>query len=213
MRCSLIAARVRVPAVDTDGVDRSTPPFDVVLASARAGEAWAATALYDELKGAVTGFVRLSGVAEADDVVSEVFLQLFRTLPTFVGDAASLRALVFTIARRRVFDVWRSTSRRPRTTPLDQGIDVTGGDAEQEAMAELVGHETMSLLQVLSESQREIVLLRIVADLSIAETARVTGRTPASVKVLQHRALHALRRTAQRAAVTPAGTSTISELR
>jgi RNA polymerase sigma-70 factor (ECF subfamily) len=213
VRSTLPASRFFDVGADIGVVDRSTPPFAAVLAAARAGEAWAATALYDELKGAVTGFVCLSGVPDADDVVSEVFLQLFSALPSFVGDAADLRAFAFTIARRRVLDVWRSGVRRPRTTPLDSGLDVAGGDAEQEAMAELVGHDTMALLDVLTDSQREIVLLRIVADLSIAETARVTGRTATSVKVLQHRALSALRRTVGPAAVTPAGTSTISELR
>lgn len=185
----------------------------MALAAARAGEAWAATTLYDGLKGAVTGFVRLSEVPDPDDVVSKVFLQLFSALPTFEGDAAGLRALAFTIARRRVLDVWRSSSRRPRTRPLDPGLDVTGGDAEQEAMVELVGHDTMALLDLLTDAQREIVLLRIVADLSVAQTARVTARTTASVKVLQHRALHALGRTVGPAAVTPVGATTISELR
>ena len=45
----------------------------------------------------------------------------------------------------------------------------------------------------LPPEQAEVVLLRIVAGFTVAEVAAVTGRTPASVRVLCHRALRRLR--------------------
>ena len=44
----------------------------------------------------------------------------------------------------------------------------------------------------LSEEQAEVILLRVVADLPVAEVARITGRTAGAVRVMQHRALRKL---------------------
>jgi RNA polymerase sigma-70 factor, ECF subfamily len=51
-----------------------------------------------------------------------------------------------------------------------------------------------ALLDQLSEDQREVVLLRIVGDLSLEQTATALGKRVGAVKALQHRALAALRR-------------------
>lgn len=50
------------------------------------------------------------------------------------------------------------------------------------------------LLATLVPAQREVVLLRVVADLSIEETARIMGKRPNAIKALHHRALQSLRR-------------------
>jgi RNA polymerase sigma-70 factor (ECF subfamily) len=52
----------------------------------------------------------------------------------------------------------------------------------------------LDLLAVLSPDQREVVLLRIVADLSVEEVGRMLGKSEGAIKALQHRALAALRR-------------------
>ena len=58
----------------------------------------------------------------------------------------------------------------------------------------LAHDEVRELLAVLSPDQRDVVLLRIVADLSVEEVARLLGKREGAVKALQHRALAALRR-------------------
>lgn len=178
-----------VVSVDDD------PAFDLVLAAARTGQPWACRRLWEMLSRPVFGFARLHGAAEPDDVTSEVFLQVFRDLDRFVGDEVAFRAWVFTIARRRVIDAARRRRRRPATTSWSEGVDVVGGDVEDDAAAawaEQLG-DLRGVLDVLTRSQREVVLLRIVADLSLEDVARATGRSVGSVKSLQHRALAALR--------------------
>jgi RNA polymerase sigma-70 factor (ECF subfamily) len=59
------------------------------------------------------------------------------------------------------------------------------------------------LLSSLSVDQRDVVLLRFVADLSIEETARALGKAVTAVKALQHRALDALRREIERQSSAP----------
>src|SRR3954452_23105418 len=98
------------------GPMRTGLPFDDVLAAAQAGAAWAFETLYPDLSPAVTGYLRLHGAPEPDDLASETFLGVFRGLSGFAGDEDALRSWVFTIAHRRLVDDWRRRSRRPRLT-------------------------------------------------------------------------------------------------
>lgn len=168
--------------------------FDRTLAAARDGEPWACARLYEDLKQPVLGYVRLRGAADPDDVTSEVFLCVFRDLDRFEGDEDDFRAWVFTIAHRRVLDAWRKRSRRPRQARLGAGVDVEGGDTQDEALARLGRGEIEHLLEQLTPEQRDVILLRVLADLPLERVAEVTGRSVGAVKALQHRALGALRR-------------------
>ena len=179
------------------------PSFPAVLAAARAGEPWACTRLYEDLKRPVLTYVRLRGARDPDDVTSEVFLGVFRGLAAFSGDAAGFRAWVFTIARRRVVDDRRARGRRPREVPLhDTAVDPVGGDVEDDALRWLGDDRVAAMLTALTPSQREVVLLRVVADLPLDHVASVTGRSVGAVKVTQHRALRALRRSLEGDGVT-----------
>lgn len=168
--------------------------FHRILAAARAGEAWACARIYEDLKQPVLGYVRLRGGVDADDVTSEAFLCVFRDLVRFEGDEVDFRAWVFTIAHRRVLDAWRKRSRRPRQSRLSPEMDIEGGDTEDEAFARLGVEEIERLLEQLTPQQRDVVLLRVLADLPLEQVAEVLGRSVGAVKALQHRALSALRR-------------------
>ena len=87
--------------------------FDQVLARARAGSGDAFALLYEDLARPVAAYLRAKGVADVEDVTSEVFLAVFTGLGRFVGDQAQLRSWVFTIAHRRVVDGWRCGGRTP----------------------------------------------------------------------------------------------------
>lgn len=167
--------------------------FDVTLAAAQAGAAWACTALYEESKRPVAAFVRFSGVPDPDDVTSEVFLQAFRDLRRFEGNAQQFQAWLFTIARRRVADTWRRRRRRPVEVALPQHLDVPAAASETEVDLALDA-DVCAALGALTDAQRDVLLLRIVGDLSIEQVAEATGRSVVSVKALHHRALSALHR-------------------
>jgi RNA polymerase sigma-70 factor (ECF subfamily) len=168
--------------------------FDDVLAAAQAGAAWAFEVLYRDLAPSVTGYLRLHGAAEPDDLASETFLGVFTGLGKFSGDEDGLRAWVFTIAHRRLLDDWRRRSRRPQLAddPGDLSEHV-GGDVEDDVL-ERVGAETVhQLCGGLPEDQRSVILLRILADLTVEQVAQVMNRSIASVKALQRRGLRTLR--------------------
>src|SRR3954469_21521394 len=106
-----------------EGRVRTGAAFDDVLAAAQTGAAWAFEVLYRDLSPVVTGYLRLHGAAEPDDLASETFLGVFTGLAAFHGDEVALRSWVFTIAHRRLIDDWRRHSRRPQ--PADEPGDLT----------------------------------------------------------------------------------------
>ena len=170
--------------------------FSSVLTAARAGGEWAWTRIYDDLAPVVLGYLRARGAREPEDVLGEVFVQTVRDLEFFEGDEKAFRSWVFTIAHHRLVDEGRHSSRRPvEPMPPDELEEALGvGDAEREALARLGMDRVRSLLAVLTPDQQDALLLRIVADLSVDQTAAVMGKRPGAVKALQRRALAALRK-------------------
>jgi RNA polymerase sigma-70 factor (ECF subfamily) len=137
---------------------------------------------------AVLGYLRAQRAPEPEDLLGEVFLQISRDLPRFKGDADDLRRWVFTIAHNRVIDARRRASRRPAIA----GDDVP--DVAFDPQDEAVDPALLAALDRLTDEQREVVVLRFVADLALEDVARITGRTAGAVKAMQHRALEALAR-------------------
>lgn len=169
--------------------------FDGVLAGAQAGAAWAFRALYDDLGPVVTGYLRLHGASDPDDVASETFLGMFRGLAGFTGDEDAFRSWVFTIAHRRLVDDRRRMGRRPSTRSIvDVEPEIEGGNVEDEAFTGVGDQWIGQVLERLTGDQRDVVLLRVVADLSVEQTASALCKRPEAVRALQHRAIKTLRR-------------------
>jgi RNA polymerase sigma factor (sigma-70 family) len=168
-------------------------PWTDLLAAAVGGDPAATQVLYRGLAGRVHAYVRAQRVLDPEDVTSEVFLRVFRNLARFEGDSDGFRAWVFTIAHRTVVDARRQASRRPVVIDLRDGVELAGGDVESDAQLPL-GAELRAALAALTGDQRDVLFLRVVAELSLEQTARAIGKPLGAVKALQHRALSALRR-------------------
>ena len=174
-----------------------------MLLAAQHGAAWALQRLWEDLGPLVAGFLRARGAPDAEDLTSEVFISFCRSLPRFEGDEAQLRSCLLTIAHRRLVDERRRRGRRPVEVAQEAADRIPGGDVEDEAVGGLAGAEARRLLAHLSDDQRTVVTLRILADMSIEDVARVVGKRPGAVKALQHRALARLRAAAAREDVSP----------
>ena len=173
---------------------RTGLPFDDVLVAAQTGAAWAFEVLYRDLAPVVTGYLRLHGAAEPDDLASETFIGVFTGLAGFSGDEAALRSWVFTIAHRRLVDDWRRRSRRPQVTDDTEDLGrLMGGDVEDDVMLRVGTEDVHRLCAGLPDDQRSVLLLRILADLTVEQVAEVMGKSMASVKALQRRGLRTLR--------------------
>jgi RNA polymerase sigma factor (sigma-70 family) len=173
--------------------------FEAVLAAARLGEGWAFERLFEWFGRPVAAYLRGAGTEDADGAANEVFLKAFTGLGRFEGDEDRFRSWLFTIAHNVLIDDRRRRSRRPVTTQLDDDVPAAGDEVD----AALGDERVRALLGCLSADQRDVVLLRLVADLSIEETAAVLGKKPNAVKQLQHRAVRSLRARIEGEGITP----------
>lgn len=169
--------------------------FPQTLEAARTGADSAWASIYRDLAPAVLGYLRARGADDPEDLVGEVFLQVVRDLHSFEGDEREFRAWVFVIAHHRLLDEGRRRARRPvelRREP--QSDEVGSGDVEDEALERLATNGVRQILEQLSPYQRDVLLLRVLGDLTVQEVARVLGKRPGAVKALQRRGLQAVKR-------------------
>lgn len=151
----------------------------------------------------VGNYLTLRGVADRDDVASEVFLAVFERLASFTGSEAKFRSWVFAIAHNKAADVHRREFRRPWSEiAYDAGLEWLGGNVEEEALTSLGVERVRRLIDSLPETQRDVLMLRIVADLTVDQVATVLGKTSGAIKQHQRRALNLLREKFEREGVT-----------
>jgi RNA polymerase sigma-70 factor (ECF subfamily) len=152
------------------------------------------SATYRQLSPRVLGYLRLHGVDDPESVTQDVFLALYPRLPAVTGGEDGVRTLTFSIAHARVVDHHRARARRPALVPFEPDADPRLVASAEDAHAAVAGEQNaLALLHRLGDDQREALTLRVVAELSLDETAEVMGRSIGAVKQLQRRALEALR--------------------
>ena len=106
----------------------------------------------------------------------------------------SFRKFVYGIAVHKVIDAHRVAARNRSELMAevdDAAVDHNG--PEQWVLRAEQSERLSRLLAVLSDRQREILVLRVVVGLDVAETAKVVRSTPGAVRALQFRALARLR--------------------
>jgi RNA polymerase sigma-70 factor (ECF subfamily) len=173
-----------------------TPPQDFAetLADARAGHGSALGELFRDLHPRVLRYLRVLEPTEAEDLASETWLDVAGALDRFDGDQRGLRALAFTIARRRLIDHYRRRARHPALPIEPDGVVEEGwvGDVEEEAMTALATEAALERVASLPTDQAEVILLRVLGGLPVEDVAHILGKRPGTVRVVQHRALRRL---------------------
>ena len=177
--------------------------FPPILEAARHGDPDALAALYRDIHPRVVRYLRAREPVEAEDLASDVWLDVASGLSGFEGDVHGFNAWVFTIARRRLIDLRRRRARRPQSSleELSERRE-PAGDAEDEAVERLTTAEALARIATLPDEQADVVLLRVLGGLSVDEVAAIVGKRPGNVRVIQHRALRRLAREIESKGVT-----------
>lgn len=162
-----------------------------LLESARRGDVESVAALYRAHVGAVRRFIR-SKVASpdlADDLTSEVFVRMLRSLDGVRFQKGKFRAWLFTIGRNMVFDHAKSRYQRS-VTPVSAPDDTGPAEpsAEDLVLRRLARDVVWTRLAQLAPAQRECLYLRFLEGRSVAETALALGRSRTALRQLQLRA-------------------------
>jgi RNA polymerase sigma-70 factor (ECF subfamily) len=163
---------------------------------AREGDAEAFGQLYDHYSPAVYRFVfyRVSSQALAEDLTSDTFFRALRSMTQFQWQGKDFGAWLMTIARNLVVDHYKAGRTRLETTVDDFSShdESTTESPEDEVIAGLTNEILVEALQQLPEEQQTCLVMRFLNENSIAETAKVLGRTEGAIKQLQLRAVRNL---------------------
>ncbi len=138
-------------------------------------------------------FYRVGERQEAEDLTETVFLNVWQALPRFRVGEVSFRSWLYRVAHNLLVDHYRTT--KP-TIDLAQEMPLQdpSPSPEQQVMDLERQSQIARWLAQLPPDYQQVLTLRFVNGLSHAQAAEVMGRTEGAVRVLQHRALRALRR-------------------
>ena len=165
---------------------------------ARAGDRAAFAALYERFASAVHGvLVATAPVAEAHDLVQEVFLLALRAIPR-LEEPERVGPWLLAIARNRAKDAHKARRVAVELSDANEPAERERGDAGDAQEAEAA----LRAIRALPESYRETLVLRLVEGLSGPEISARTGLTHGSVRVNLHRGMKLLREELARAART-----------
>ncbi len=165
-----------------------------LVIAARNGDEAAFVSLYRTYAPAVYRFclARVGLPEDAEDLLQQTFLRVVEALPRYEDRGVPFGAWLFRIARSVTVDQHR---RRRDELSLDLEVGETTGGPAAPPMIDLGDREVLlAALASLTPDQREVVRLRFFADLTARESGLVLGRDEAAVRVLQWRAIAALRR-------------------
>ncbi len=168
-------------------------PSDLVQ-RARQGDTEAIGDLYQQFHLSVFRYLyyRTGDAHTAEDLTSEVFIRMIRSLPGYQPQEVPFLAWLFQIARNLAIDHYRRTS-KDNLVPLEETMPAAQYDLTKTVDHRLSSQTLMQALDHLSEDQRDVVVLRFIAGMPIAEVAQSLSKSEDAIKGLQRRALIALR--------------------
>jgi len=167
--------------------------LDDALQRAQNGEEAGFVELWRTLHPPLLRYLSVGRNDSPEDIAAETWLQVIRDLGKFAGTGADFRGFLFTVARNRAIDAGRARTARPVTLvadPVDQGQTPS---AETEALEAVSTQSALALVATLPQDQAELVMLRVVAGLDVAQVAAIVDKQPGTVRVAVHRALRTLR--------------------
>jgi RNA polymerase sigma-70 factor (ECF subfamily) len=177
--------------------DAAQPDADLV-AAARAGDQDAWERLYRHAYPRLRAYaLRRVGAEHADDVVSETMTRAVAAIDRFSLGPVGFDGWLFGIARRVTADHYRAAERAARRGRAAVGAngsaDAAGVPVDDGLVMADEHDQVRRLFGLLSEAERELLELRVVAGLSADDAAAALGKRPGAVRTAQSRALSRLR--------------------
>lgn len=164
-----------------------------LVARLRAGDESAMSDLYDRYSRIIYGVALrvLGSTTAAEDVLQEVFLQLWRNPQAFDADRGRLAPWLAVISRNRAIDLLR---KRPMEEDIDELPISTGVNLEDEASERIAIDKVRGVLTQLPADQRKTLEMAYFEGLTHTEIASKTGEPLGTVKTRIRYGLLALRK-------------------
>ena len=165
---------------------------------AQAGDREALAELYRIYHPMILGMatVRVSRRVVAEDIAAETWVRAIRNIGNLSWQGRDFAAWLVTIVRNLIADHYKS-GRYQREVITGDGLadlaEQLDDGIESEIVERLARNEALEVLSILTAQQREVLELRFLGQLDVAEVAERLGMTIGGTKALQYRATRALR--------------------
>ncbi len=173
------------------------PDADIqLIQSAQKGDAQAFGELYERYAPRVFRYLyaHLDNRLDAEDLTEEVFLRVWKSLGSYQEQGVPFLAFLFRVGRNALIDHYRRRDKGEAEASIEEMPLREPGAGPMEAVTAILEHQQLrAKLMELREDYRTVLVLRFLSELTPEETARAMGRSAGAVRVLQHRALAALR--------------------
>ena len=137
-------------------------------------------------------YLRTGNTADAEDIAANVFVEAVKGINRFQYRGAPVAAWLFRIAHNETVDHLKRR-RRTATTSLENPEAADELQARDEIGQAEDWRDVREAMGTLKQEYRDVLMLRLVEGQNVAETAALLGKTEGAVKVMQMRALRALR--------------------
>jgi RNA polymerase sigma-70 factor (ECF subfamily) len=155
----------------------------------------ALTQLYEENFDKIYRYIvlKIGNRTEAEDMTQQVFLNAIKSISSFKWKGMPFSAWLYRIAHNQIVDYLRKKSRYA-TVPIDESLAAGNMDPVKTAERKVEVEQLVLATRGLTRAQQEVISLRFGGELSVAEVAKVMGRSEGAIKALQHSAIVALRK-------------------
>ncbi len=137
-------------------------------------------------------YYRVGNTQVAEDLTSEVFIRMIRAIREYRAQNTSMEAWLYQIARNLAIDHHRKMSVRNHVI-LEEDLIAESEDVDKTVEQNLTSDILVRALAKLSEEQRDVIVLRFVNCLPVAQVAQALHKSEDAIKGLQRRGLMALR--------------------
>jgi len=138
-------------------------------------------------------WARVRDDSTAEDLTALVFLKALEALPSYRPTGKPFLAWLYSIAYARIVDHWRKQERRTEV-PLEETLPAREPQPDELLEAEADWVAAVDLLAQLTDDQQDVIILRFIGEMSLAEVAETVGKTVGATKAIQYRALASLAR-------------------
>ncbi len=135
---------------------------------------------------------RQVGAEAAEDVVQEVFIQIWKNADRYDPERASEATYITTIARRRLIDQRRKLGRQPSVEELQEDAGTSDDSLERVDLGDDARIAALAMAQLKPEQQK-VLKLSIVDGLSHTQIAELTHLPLGTVKSHARRGLERVR--------------------
>lgn len=162
------------------------------------GDAEAFGVLYEQYAEMVFRYVysHLDNRLDAEDLTEDIFIRAWRALPKYDERGLPFSAFLFRVARNSLIDHYRQ--KKPLQSLDDIEMQSHEMGPEEVVDIKIENNDLKQTISTLREDYRNVIVFRFLAGLSPDETAQIMQRSVGAVRVLQHRALSALKELLER---------------